>query len=162
MLPIQAIGTISTPWQKPENMPIQPTGAGPAEGCIELLPEYTDGLKDLDGFSHIILLYQLHKIEKYMLSVTPFMDTKARGVFSTRAPMRPNAIGLSTVELLRIDGNRIYIKGVDMLDGSPLLDIKPFFEHFDNRFDTRKGWLEGKDHAKIKETRSDKRFAKKQ
>lgn len=155
---IQTIGIIKTPWQTIENMPIQPHGAEEVNGKIELFDAYKEGLKEIEGFSHITLLYKLHKITHYELTVTPFMDKGSKGIFATRSPKRPNAIGISTVRLLRVEGNILHISNVDMLNESPLIDIKPFYEKFDNRFNTKQGWLEDKSIEKIRETRSDKRF----
>ncbi len=155
---IQKIGIIKTPWKSIENMPIQPLGAEGITGHIELFDKYIEGLKGIEGFSHIILLYKLHKVTDYNLIVTPFMDKTSKGIFATRAPKRPNAIGISTVELLKVEGNILHISGVDMLNESPLLDIKPFYEKFDNRFNTRQGWLHEKELKSIKETKSDGRF----
>ncbi|MFA5327590.1 MAG: tRNA (N6-threonylcarbamoyladenosine(37)-N6)-methyltransferase TrmO [Prolixibacteraceae bacterium] len=154
------IGIIKTPFSEISNMPIQPTGAAKISGIIELNPEFASGLKDLDGFSHIILLYHLHRITGYKLSVVPFMDDKSHGIFATRSPARPNPIGISIVELLKVEGNRLFIEGVDMLNETPLLDIKPFFSKFDNRAETRSGWLEEKKLVDIITVRSDQRFEK--
>lgn len=123
-------------------MPIQPAGAAGAQGSVEVFDEYRAGLKDLDGFSHIILLYQFHRAEGFDLQVVPFMDSEPRGVFATRAPKRPNPIGLSVVQLDRIEGGTLHIRHVDMLDGTPLLDIKPYVPEFDAQGKVRTGWLE--------------------
>jgi len=157
-LNLTMIGEINTPWTTIENMPIQPHGAEGVAGTIKIYDEFVEGLTDIEGFSHLILLYKLHKVTDYELSVIPFMDKQHRGIFATRSPKRPNAIGISTVELIRREGNLLYISGVDMLNGTPLFDIKPFYEKFDNRFNTRQGWLENKDEEQIMTTRSDKRF----
>ena len=151
------IGIIHTPFLKLEGMPIQPSGAVGVKGTVELLPEYADGLKDLDGFSHIILLFLLHRSEGFDLRVIPFMDSSPRGVFATRAPRRPNPIGLSIVRLSSIEGSILHIEDVDILDSTPLLDIKPYVPDFDPRGDVRTGWLE---HASltVAEKRSDGRF----
>lgn len=138
-------------------MPIQPGAAEGVQGYIELLPEYTEGLKDLDGFSHLILLYHLHKVDGYKLMVKPFMDNEEHGIFATRAPKRPNAIGISTVELEKVEGNKVYLNKVDMLDGTPLIDIKPFFPRFDNHPDAIGGWQD-KNKQGLKDLRSDERF----
>jgi tRNA-Thr(GGU) m(6)t(6)A37 methyltransferase TsaA len=156
-LTYQPIGFIHSPYKKLEGMPIQPSGAIGVQGHIEILSEYVDGLVDLDGFSHIILLYAFHMTDKVKLTVTPFLDSKPRGVFATRAPTRPNAIGLSIVKLLSIKGNTIQIENVDVLDGTPLLDIKPYVPEFDQYSDVRVGWLE-KRKGKVGKTRADKRF----
>jgi tRNA-Thr(GGU) m(6)t(6)A37 methyltransferase TsaA len=138
----QAIGLIHSPFKTMEGTPIQPSRAKPAQGTVELFAEYTAGLSDLDGFSHIILLCHLHKSRPYRLKVMPFLDVKPRGLFATRAPNRPNPIGLSVVKLLGINDNILRIEGVDMLDQTPVLDIKPYVGEFDQRDDLRMGWLE--------------------
>ena len=122
----QPIGIIHTPFSRPEGMPIQPAGAVGITGSVEVLEQFRPGLKDLDGFSHIILLYQFHRSQGFSLEIVPFLDSKPRGVFATRAPKRPNPIGLSVVHLLRIEHNILYIENVDILDRTPLLDIKPY------------------------------------
>ncbi len=155
---IKPIGIIHTPHKEIKNMPIQPIAAGDAKGYIELLPEYTEGLKDLEGFSHITLLYHFHKVKGYELQVVPFMDSEKRGIFSCKAPKRPNAIGTSTVKLLSIEKNILHIEQVDMLDGTPLIDIKPFFPKYDNRENVTIGWLEKSKDLPIKKMRADERF----
>ena len=125
---------------------------------IEVYPEYEEGLADLDGFSHILILSYFHLSEGYKLKVVPFMDTVKRGLFSTRAPRRPNPIGLSVTKLERIEGNKVYIRGVDMVDGTPLLDIKPCVPHlYPSPDEVRMGWLEGKTD-RMRRHRSDGRF----
>jgi len=153
------IGRIHSPFQDLTDMPIQPSSETSASGRIEIFPEYAAGLKDLDGFSHIILIYYLHKVKHTHLTVTPFLDSQPRGVFATRAPVRPNPIGISIVPLLKIEGQILYIDQLDVLDGTPLLDIKPYVPDFDQRPNVRKGWLEGVG-GKVKRTRSDDRFAR--
>ncbi|MGL1932689.1 MAG: tRNA (N6-threonylcarbamoyladenosine(37)-N6)-methyltransferase TrmO [Desulfotalea sp.] len=138
----QPIGWIHTPFENLVGMPIQPPGAKDVEGFIELREDLQEGLADLEGFSHLILIYNFHKNSDYKLSVTPFMDVVERGLFSTRAPKRPNMIGLSIIELLSIEGCRLNIRGIDVLNGTPLLDIKPYVATFDAKLDTRSGWLE--------------------
>jgi len=123
-------------------MPIQPPGAKGVKGTIEIFDEYQTGLKDLEGFSHIILLYHFHLSPGFQLTVTPFLDTKPRGVFATRAPKRPNPIGLSVVQLDKIDKGFLFIQDVDILDRTPLLDIKPYVPEFDSQENVRTGWLE--------------------
>lgn len=154
---LKSLGVIHTAYTKVSEMPIQPLAAKEA-AFIELNPEYVDGLKDLEGFSHITLLYHFHKVEGYELQVTPFMDTEEHGIFATRSPKRPNGIGISTVELLGIKGNIINIGQADMLDGTPLLDIKPFFPRYDNRENVSIGWLEKNKDMPIAELKSDSRF----
>ena len=154
------IGIIYTPFKKLEGMPIQPAGASGVKGKIKIFPEFKDGLQDLDGFSHIILLYYLHKVKESKLKVIPFLDKKERGVFATRAPKRPNSIGLSTVKLIQIEENIIRIENVDMLNNSPLLDIKPYIPNVDHQNVTKLGWLENK-LDRFKKQTSDDRFSKK-
>jgi len=154
---IQPIGLIHTPFQNLEGMPIQPAGARGVKGSVDIFSEYRDGLQDLDGFSHIILLYYFHKSDGFQLTVVPFMDSKPRGLFATRAPKRPNAIGLSVVQLDRIENGTLYIQNIDVLDGTPLLDIKPYVPDFDTQTDVRLGWLE-KVRKNVTERRSDDRF----
>ena len=125
-------------------MPIQPSGAKGVKGTIELLPEFVLGLQDVDGFSHLILLYFFHHANGYALQSRPFLDECPRGVFSTRAPRRPNPIGLSIVRLESIQGTVLNIMDVDILDGTPLLDIKPYVPAFDDRANAKIGWLTGK------------------
>jgi tRNA-Thr(GGU) m(6)t(6)A37 methyltransferase TsaA len=122
-------------------MPIQSTGAQGIEGTVDVNPAFAAGLKDLEGFSHIILLYHFHCSRGPLLEVTPFLDTHTRGIFSTRAPRRPNPIGISIVRLTSIEGARLVIKDVDILDGTPLLDIKPYVPEFDHRDVEKIGWL---------------------
>lgn len=151
------IGTIHTPFSTLDGMPIQPSGARDVNGTIILEPQYEDGLRDLDGFSHIILLYFFHLSAGYRLTVTPFLDTGERGLFATRAPRRPNPIGLSIVRLEGIDRLTLHVKDVDMADGTPLLDIKPWVPGFDVRENARAGWLEKK-QASSGSITSDRRF----
>ncbi len=154
---IQQIGTIESPYSTVENMPIQPKGASAVEGCVLLDEEYTEGLQDLEGFSHIYLLYSFHQASRTELQVTPFMDKKKRGVFATRSPLRPNHIGISIVALKRVEGNRVFVEGIDVLDGTPLLDIKPYIEQFDGVEGSRSGWLKASE-GEISSKRSDTRF----
>lgn len=156
---IKPIGIIHTSYKTVSDMPIQPMAAT-AEAYIELFPEYVEGLLDIEGFSHLTLLYNFHKVEGYHLQVTPFMDTVEHGIFSTRSPKRPNAIGLSTVKLERVDGNILHIGQADMLDGSPLIDIKPFFPRYDNRENVCIGWLEKNKDMPVAELVSDARLEK--
>jgi len=155
---IKPIGVIHTPHTVVKDMPIQPIAAEGIKGYIELLPEFLAGLKDIEGFSHLTLFYHFHKINGYELVVTPFMDTEKRGIFATKAPKRPNAIGLSTVKLIAVDGNILHIEQVDMLDGTPLIDIKPFYPRYDNRENVEIGWLEKNKDLPLEKLRSDERF----
>ena len=153
----EPIGIIYTPFTDLEGMPIQPAGAAGVKGTVEVFEAYRAGLKDLDGFSHIILLYHFHRIRGFKLQVVPFMDTQSRGLFATRAPRRPNPIGLSVVQLDRIEAGVLHIRNVDVLDGTPLLDIKPYVPAFDHQTDTRTGWLE-QAGSTVSQRRSDERF----
>ena len=153
----EPIGIIHTPFKHIEGMPIQPVGAKGERGTIEILPAYEEGLQDLEGFSRIILLYYFHRNSGPKLVVTPFMDSSLLGVFATRAPSRPNPIGLSTVRLLGIEGGMIHVEELDILDGTPLIDIKPYVPDFDSYRAEKIGWLEkAKDQVRLK--RSDDRF----
>ena len=154
---MRPIGTIHTPFTDPVGMPIQPPGAVGVTGTVEVFDEYRAGLKDLDGFSHIVLVYAFHRSEGCTLHVVPFMDTEPRGLFATRAPKRPNPIGLSVVRLDRIDEGRLTVGNVDMLDGTPLLDIKPFVPDFDSPSPVRTGWMENA-RKTVARRRSDERF----
>jgi tRNA (adenine37-N6)-methyltransferase len=154
---IKPIGTIHSPHVRIEDMPIQPKGAKGIEGYLLVNDAYVEGLKDLDGFSHIYLLYRFHRAARTELLVTPFMDKEKRGVFATRSPLRPNHIGISIVELKRVDGNRVVVDGVDVLDGTPLLDIKPYIEKFDAVCDSVSGWMTASE-GEVRSKRSDKRF----
>lgn len=151
------IGIIHSPFTNLEGMPIQPSGAAGVKGTVEIFEAYREGLKDLQGFSHVILLYHFHHSKGFNLTVVPFMDTKSRGLFATRAPKRPNPIGLSVVELKRIETGVLYVKNVDILDGTPLLDIKPYVSEFDAQKDVRSGWLE-KVSLAVSSRKSDDRF----
>ena len=156
---LESIGTIHTEFKEIEGMPIQPTGAKGVKGTIVIKDKYVDGLKDLDGFSHIHLIYLLHKVERYKLEVKPIMDTKTHGVFATRSPKRPNRIGMSVVKVNKVEGNTVFIENVDILDETPLLDIKPYVPQlYEDTIDELKiGWFET-NHQKAKSQKSDDRF----
>ena len=139
---LSPIGMIHSPFTDPAKMPIQPTGAKDVEGKIIVDNCYAEGLKDLEGFSHLIVLYYFHRSKPYQLTVLPFLDDTPRGVFATRAPSRPNPIGLSVVRLVKIDGCNLTIRNVDILNQTPLLDIKPFVPDFDTPKTCHTGWLE--------------------
>jgi len=138
----EAIGTIHSPFTELAGMPIQPVAARGVRGSVELDERYREGLADLDGFSHVLLLYHLHASRGFELRVTPFLDERTHGVFATRAPRRPNPIGLSVVRLVEVVGATLTIEGVDVLDGTPLLDLKPYVPAFDEPIEVRVGWLE--------------------
>lgn len=140
---LEPIGIIQSPYKTKEEIPIQ-AYLSDEEGKVEVFKDYEDGLKDVEGFSHIIIVYIFHKSKDYFLHVRPFLDTNLKGVFATRHPNRPNPIGISTVRLLERKKNILKIKGMDVLDGTPLLDIKPYVPRFDEREDVRYGWLEGR------------------
>jgi tRNA-Thr(GGU) m(6)t(6)A37 methyltransferase TsaA len=151
------IGIIYSPFKTIEGVPIQPAGATGIKGQVKVYSKYGEGLKDLGGFSHIILIYHFHLSKGYTLKVVPFLQDSEHGVFATRAPKRPNHIGISVVKLEKIDGNILYVENIDIIDGTPLLDIKPYVGSFDNVKDERKGWLS--DEIKNPgEIRSDDRF----
>ncbi|NOR10079.1 MAG: tRNA (N6-threonylcarbamoyladenosine(37)-N6)-methyltransferase TrmO [Desulfovibrionaceae bacterium] len=157
MIELKPIGIIHTPFTKPEGMPIQPAGAAGVHGTVEVFEEYHAGLKDLDGFSHIILLYHFHRSQGFNLQIVPFMDTQFRGLFATRAPKRPNPIGLSIVQLESIKNGVLHVQNVDILDGTPLLDIKPYVPDFDSHVEVRTGWLE-EARKTVQNRQADKRF----
>ena len=154
---LRPIGVIRTPFAQTEGMPIQAAAAVGLRGRIELDPDLVEGLADLDGFSHLTLIYYLHLVGSVRLTVTPFLDDRAHGIFATRAPTRPNAIGLSTVRLIVVSGSTIEIEDVDMADGTPLLDIKPYVPAFDERQDVRVGWYTER-LGGLAEARADDRF----
>jgi tRNA-Thr(GGU) m(6)t(6)A37 methyltransferase TsaA len=151
------IGIIRSPYKDLEGMPIQPPGAAGVKGTIEVFRDYRPGLKDLAGFSHIILLYHFHRSKSFKLSIVPFLDSEPRGLFATRAPKRPNPIGLSIVKLDRIENNILAIRNVDILDGTPLLDIKPYVPEFDSQTGVKTGWLE-KSGKSVSNKTADDRF----
>lgn len=153
------IGIIHSPFKKLQGMPIQPTAAKGIKGTVKIFPEYAEGLKDVEGFSHIILIFHFHLSKKPRLKVIPYMDDKTRGVFATRAPSRPNPIGLSVVRLIGIERETLYIQDVDIVDGTPLLDIKPYVPDFDRREVVKIGWLEENIH-KLPSSKDDGRFKK--
>ena len=153
----KSIGIIHSPYKTIDNMPIQPAAADGIKGQIILNEEYVEGLADLDGFSHIYLLYHLHLSESYNLKVIPFLDVEHRGLFATRAPRRPNSIGLSVVKLVKIDFNVIEIENIDIVDGTPLLDIKPYIYEMEFVNNPKTGWLSSY-IKEIKSKKSDKRF----
>ena len=158
MIEFEPIGIIHTPFPKPANMPIQPAAGAGVTGTVDLFEAYRDGLDDLEGFSHVILLYHLHRSHGYKLRVVPFMDTVPRGLFATRAPRRPNPIGLSVVQLDRVEDGVLHIRNLDIVDGTPLLDIKPYIPEFDHQPAVRAGWLEGV-RKTVSDRHSDDRFA---
>ena len=153
------IGVIHSPFRDQEGMPIQSAGAQGTPGWIEINNDYTEGLRNLEGFSHIILLYHFHLSNGYDLELIPFLDNAKRGLFATRAPRRPNPIGLSVVRLVGIEGKTIKIENIDIVDGTPLLDIKPYVPAFDIVADATSGWVQGKEE-RVRHIRADDRFRK--
>ncbi|MEA3333718.1 MAG: tRNA (N6-threonylcarbamoyladenosine(37)-N6)-methyltransferase TrmO [Pseudomonadota bacterium] len=154
---IKPIGVIYSPFKELEKMPIQPKSAVGKVGRVVLDDEYLDGLQDLEGFSHIYLIYKFHECRTTKLKVIPFVDVVERGVYATRAPVRPNHIGLSIVRLLEVKGSTLVIEGVDVLDGTPLLDIKPYVAKFDQVTSSQDGWVKASEED-IAGKRSDSRF----
>jgi tRNA-Thr(GGU) m(6)t(6)A37 methyltransferase TsaA len=152
------IGIIRSPFKGIKGMPIQPAGAKGVKGKVVVKPEYADGLKDIEGFSHIILIYHFHLSKGFSLEVKPFMDDSLHGVFATRAPRRPNPIGLSVVRLVKMKGRTLHIEDVDIVEGTPLLDIKPFVPKFDVMKVERIGWL-SKRAGKAGKVKVDERFS---
>ncbi len=136
------IGTIHSPYKEPIDIPIQGIFRKEAEAWLELKDEYSRGLKDLDGFSHAILIYFFHRSEKEEVLGKPFLEQKTHGIFAIRSPHRPNHIGLSVVKIKKISRNRMFFTEVDVLDGTPLLDIKPYVKYFDCREEVISGWID--------------------
>ena len=153
----EPIGVIRTPFKTPQGVPIQPSAGQGVRGRVELDIRYAPGLKDLEGFSHVLLLYHFHLSSDCKLQVKPFLDETLRGLFATRAPRRPNPIGLSLVRLERVAGATLHVLDVDIVDGTPLLDIKPYVPMFRPADEVRTGWLTGKDQQ-ARQTRADDRF----
>ena len=151
------IGIIHSPYTKLHGMPIQPSAAHGVRGRVEVYNKYLPALSDLDGFSHIYLLYHFHLTKSAQLKVVPFLDDQERGLFATRVPKRPNPIGLSVVKLIRVEGHILHIENVDVIDGTPLLDIKPYVREMEAVEDIHIGWLE-KYTSRINSQLSDKRF----
>lgn len=154
----EPIGVIRTPFREPQGTPIQPPAARGVEGQVIVYPDYVEGLTDLDGFSHLILVYHFHRCGPARLSVRPYMDDREHGVFATRAPARPNPIGISVVRLLGVEGNVLHVADVDIVDGTPLLDIKPYVPQFDAAKDIRLGWL-ARRVDRLPSARDDGRFS---
>jgi len=152
------IGVVHSPFATAHDMPLQTVAAHGVQGSIELYPEYRVGLKDLDGFSHLLLVTHLHLMTESAVTVVPFLDTQPHGIFATRSPKRPNPIGLSLVRLLSITDGILRIEDVDLVDGTPLLDIKPYVPAFDSRETDRIGWFWGR-LDKVFTVRSDNRFS---
>jgi tRNA-Thr(GGU) m(6)t(6)A37 methyltransferase TsaA len=154
---VKPIGTIYSPFRQTSGMPIQPAFAQGCEGIVKILPHYAEALADLEGFERIWLLYWFDRASEFQAKVKPYLDNRKHGLFATRAPARPNPIGLSCVRLVSIEANKLHVADVDVLDGTPLLDIKPYVREFDCFEVTRNGWLETADKAT---TKSDGRFCR--
>lgn len=146
---LKPIGIIHSPFKRKEDIPCQ-SYKSEKIGEVEVFKKYEDGLKDIEGFSHIIIVYYFHLSKNYSLNVKPFLNKELHGVFATRHPHRPNPIGISTVRLLGRKENVLKIKGVDVVDGTPLLDIKPYVQKFDERKNVKIGWLEDKLKNEVK------------
>ena len=153
------IGIIHSPFKQLVGIPIQTAFSKDGEGSVELFPQFKHGLKDLKGFSHIILLYHFHKSKGYDLLCRPFLDEVKRGLFATRAPSRPNPIGLSIVRLKGINDNILSISSLDIVDGTPLIDIKPYIPKFDSPSTLKVGWFEKAFKKKKNMLAADNRFA---
>ena len=151
------IGVIHSPFKEPKGTPIQPAAATGIRGTVEVFPEYTKGLRDIGGFSHLILVFHFHLSSGTLLEAKPYLDNETRGVFATRSPSRPNPIGVSIVRLIKIEGRILHIQDIDIVDGTPLLDIKPYVPEFDIREVEKIGWLE-KNIDKLSTSKDDGRF----
>ena len=149
------IGVIHSPFQQQKGTPIQPTYAGPARGRIEVAPQYRAALADLAGFERVWLLYDFDRAGPFAPMVTPYRDTVARGLFATRAPTRPNRIGISAVKLIAVEADGLVVEEIDVLDGTPLLDIKPYVPAFDAYPQAKAGWLDQQGSGR---TEADDRF----
>ncbi len=153
----EPIGIVHSPFKKVQGTPIQSLGAKNTKGIVEVFSKYSRGLKDIEGFSYLILIYHFHLIKKQRLVVKPYMDKKSHGIFATRAPSRPNPIGISIVKLEKRKKNFLYVSGIDIVDKTPLLDIKPYVPEFDVRKTNKIGWLKRK-ISKLAKTRDNGRF----
>lgn len=157
MITFNEIGIIHSPHKERKGAPIQPAGAAEFKGRVEVYPEFEEALADLDGFERIILIYHFHLSKGFDLMTKPFLDDQKRGLFSTRAPKRPNPIGLSIVSLTRVENNILCVQGLDIVDKTPLIDIKPYVPQFDSFPDSRAGWIDAA-HLSAKSVRADDRF----
>ena len=139
---LKPIGIIHTPYKEPKGMPIQGKFEKDMRGTIRLFPKYQAGLKDIEGFSHLILIYYFNRLTEERIVGMPFLEDKEHGIFAMRSPYRPNHIGFSIVKLEEEKDNVITFSEVDILDGTPLLDIKPYVKHFDSRHNVKNGWID--------------------
>ena len=151
------VGVVHSPHKELAGMPVQPPAAKPFTGEIEIFPEYAEGLLDIEEFSRVMVFYHLHKSTGPLLTAAPFFDTVPHGVFASRIPRRPNALGFSVVQLISREGNTLHIGDVDILDGTPVLDIKPYVPEFDAYPNETSGWFSGK-LSGMDTKRSDTRF----
>ena len=158
-LTYKAIGVVHSPFKEPKNVPIQAAASRGIGATLEIYPQYVEGLVDIEGFSHLILLYHFHLAKTGSLMVKPFLDDKLHGVFATRSPARPNNIGISIVKLCGVESSLVHIQDIDIVDGTPLLDIKPFVPAFDCRETGKIGWFSDK-LGKLESTTDDGRFSK--
>lgn len=154
---VETIGIIHSPFKRLEGMPVQSLGSRCAEGTVAVEQRFAEGLRDLDGFSHIYLIYVFHEARRTELEVVPYMDTEVRGVFATRSPLRPAHVGISVVELLNVAGNVLTVRGLDVLDGTPLIDIKPYIPQFDCWPNAACGWMKAS-RSDVERRRADDRF----
>jgi tRNA-Thr(GGU) m(6)t(6)A37 methyltransferase TsaA len=152
------IGYIRSPWLAATGAPIQPAAAADIRGSLEIAPEFAEGLRDLDGFSHVIVLWHMHLVCGHNLTVVPFLDTAQHGIFATRSPRRPNPLAMSVYRLLGVAGTTVAVSGVDAVDGTPIVDIKPFVPAFDAPIAERIGWFAGR-LADVATARADDRFS---
>jgi len=151
------IGVVHSPFKEPKGTPIQPTAALGIKATVEIYHEYEEGLQDLESFSHIIIIYHFHLSKHYNLKVKPYMDNNLHGVFATRSPSRPNPIGLSVVKLISIENNILNIQNIEIIEGTPVLDIKPYIPEFTTNEKIKIGWLENNIH-KLSQSKDDGRF----
>jgi tRNA-Thr(GGU) m(6)t(6)A37 methyltransferase TsaA len=153
------IGIIHSPLKDPSGAPLQSVSAKHVKGTVEVFPKYVSGLRDIAGFSHLILIYHFHLSRRAPLTVRPYLDRKEHGIFATRAPVRPNPIGISIVRLRKVRGGTIWVEGLDVVDGTPLLDMKPYVPQFDVRSVQSIGWFK-RNISKLNGIRADKRFTR--
>lgn len=154
---LMQIGTINTPLRESKGAPIQPY-ASKINGTVQIFEQYAEALQDVEGFERIWLIFWCHKSKSPQMKVIPYMDDVPHGVFATRSPSRPNPIGISSVRLQRIEGLNLYVTNVDMLDKTPLLDIKPYISQFDSYHTVRNGWFDNVASKKLKKGQADRRF----
>ncbi len=157
LISYQPIGIVNSSFKDSIGTPIQPVASPKSKATVEIFDEYAEGLSDIEGFSHIILIFHMHLIKKSQLKVIPFLDTDEHGIFATRSPGRPNPIGFSVVKLEKRNGNILHIIGIDIIDGTPLLDIKPFVPAFDVHKASKIGWFENVNFH-IEKIKDDGRF----